>query len=60
MGLPSKINTTTTNSSPEKHHTSTVADDSNKIKLVKQVIEETSQPNIISDSLFYSDKSILV
>ena len=57
VGLPSKINTTTTNSSPEKHHTSTVADDSNKIKLVKQVIEETSQPNIISDSLFYSDKS---
>ena len=56
VGLPSKIDTTTT-SPTEKHSTSSVVDDSNTIKLVKQEAEEIKQPDIIPDSLFYSDKS---
>jgi hypothetical protein len=58
VGLPSKINNNTTKtSSMEKNSTSSIPDDSNTIKLVKQVIEETKQLDIIPDSLFYSDKS---
>jgi len=59
VGLPSKIdNNVSINPPSETHSTSSVNDDSNTVKQeVKQVVEEIKQPDVISDSLFYSDKS---
>jgi hypothetical protein len=59
VGLPSKIDNNASIDPPsETHSTSSVNDDSNTVKQeVKQVVEEIKQPDVISDSLFYSDKS---
>ena len=59
VGLPSRIDNNTPIDSPsETYSTSSVNDGSNTVKQeVKQVVEEIKQPDVISDSLFYSDKS---
>lgn len=59
VGLPTKIDNNASIDLPsEKHSTSSVIDDSNTVKQeVKQVVEEIRQQDVISDSLFYSDKS---